>query len=151
MIRFRRSFLYVLLVVLLATFSSDWLRSQSGGTLNGHPVRLDATGNLLAWTPIEADAYDQLLGWSTNFLLNGVPTGSNGLKLYYSESYANPGNPITGAGWPHNPAGLYSMLPDSGLSYYAYSGSVPMANLVRDVLTYQLDHGMTPSTWHWPS
>lgn len=26
-----------------------------------------------------------------------------------------------------------------------------MTNLVRDVLTHQLDHGMTPSTWNWPS
>ena len=42
------------------------------------------------------------------------------------------------------------MLTDSGLFYYAYSGNIAMANLVRDVLTYHLDHGMTPSTWNWP-
>ncbi len=146
MIRFRRSLVsvHVLVVLLLATFSSGWLRSQAGGTLNGHPVRLDATGNLLAWTPVQAVAYNQVLGWSTNFLLNGVPTGSNGLKLYYSESYANPGNPSPGPAGRTTRPGLYSMLTDSGLAYYAYSGNVAMANLVRDVLTYQLDHGMTP-------
>ena len=43
------------------------------------------------------------------------------------------------------------MLTDSGTAYYAYSGNVGMMNLVRDVLTYELDHGMTPSTWAWPN
>ena len=99
---------------------------------------------------VQGDAYDQVLGLATNFFLTGMPTAPNGMKLYYSESYANHTDPLTGAGWPHNPAGLYSMLTDSGLLYYAYSGNVAMANLVRDVLTFDLDHGLTPSTWNWP-
>jgi hypothetical protein len=146
--RSRRFLQGSVIVLLLSTLASGSLRGQ--GSLNGHTVRLDAAGKLLAWAPAQGDAYDQVLGLAANFLLTGVPTAPNGLKLYYSESYAT-GNPLTGAGWPHNPAGLYAMLTDSGLLYYAYSGNIAMANLVRDVLTYQLDHGMTPSTWHWPS
>ena len=148
--RLPRLHVFRALVVLLFTVLP--LASVLGqSSLNGHTVKLDASGKLLAWPTVQGDAYDQVLGLATNYLLNGVPTAPNGLKLYYSESYANPGNPVTGAGWPHNPAGLFSMLTDSGLSYYAYSGNVAMANLVRDVLTHQLDHGMTPSNWHWPS
>jgi hypothetical protein len=91
-----------------------------------------------------------VLALAANYLLNGVPTASNGKPLYYSYSYAYPGNPVSPADWPHNPAGLYAMLTDSGLAFYAYSGNVAMTDLVRDVLTHHLDHGMTPSTWHWP-
>ncbi len=146
-----RSLFHGTLVLLLATFAGGSLCGQSGGSLNGHTVRLDSSNKLMAWPAVQEGAYDQVVGLATNFLLNGVPTAPNGLKLYYSESYANPGNPLTGAGWPHNPAGLYSMLTDSALNFYAYSGNAAAANLARDVLTYQLDHGMTPSTWHWPS
>ena len=123
-----------LIVLLLIPLPSSSAHAQS---LNGHAVRLDASGKLLAWPLVQGDAYDQVLGLATNFFLNGVPTAPNGMKLYYSESYANHTDPLTGAGWPHNPAGLYSMLTDSGLLYYAYSGNVAMANLVRDVLTYR--------------
>ncbi len=145
-----RRFSAFLLVACLLTAATPTTSVMAQTSLNGHTVQLDATGKLLAWPSVQANAYDQVLTLASNYLVSGVPTGSNGLKLYYSESYANPGNPVTGAGWPHNPAGLYSMLTESGLLYYAYSGNVAMANLVRDVLTYQLDHGMTPTTWNWP-
>ncbi len=131
--------------------SHSLLSAQSGSTLNGHQVRLEQGGKLLAWPPAQTDAYDQVLGLSTNFLLTGVPNANNGLKLYYTYSYADPGTPLQPVGWPHNPAGVFAMLTDSGLGYYAYSGQSGMANLVRDVLTYHLDHGMTPATWNWPS
>jgi hypothetical protein len=146
----RRS-LQILIVLLVVTLTSDSLYSQSTGTLNGHTVRLDANGKLLAWGAVQGDAYDQVLTLATSFLLNGVPTASNGLKLYFTYSYAFPGNPVRPANWPHNPAGLYSMLTDSALAYYAYSGNAAIMGLVGSVLTYQLDHGMTPSNWNWPN
>jgi beta-lactam-binding protein with PASTA domain len=119
--------------------------------LNGHAVRLDANNKLLAWPSVQANAYDQVLALATNYLLTGVPTGPAGLPYYYVYSYGYPGNPVRPeGGWPHNPAGLFAMFTDSGLAYYAYSGNVAMMNLVRDVLTYHLDHGMTPSNWNWP-
>ncbi len=118
-------FLPLVLTLGLALFPPGDVSAQS--SLNGHPVRLDGTGSLLAWPPVQNEAYDQVLDLASDFLLNRVPTGPNGLKLYFSESYANHTNPVTPSGWPHNPAGLYSMLTDSGLSYYAYSGNVAMA------------------------
>ena len=130
--------------------TSGSLHGQS--TLNGHTVQLDSNNKLLAWPAVQGDAYNQVLRLSTNYLLTGVPLGPSGLRLYYTYSYAYPGNPVQADnGWPHNPAGLYSMLTDTGLQYFTYLGNVAMTNLVRDVLTYQLNHGMTPSNWDWPS
>ena len=99
----------VLLAIIIAR--SDAVQTQS--TLNGHTVRFDSEGKLLSWVANQSAAYDQILALNTNFLLNGVPTGSNGLKLYYSYSYISPST-LQPANWPHNPAGLYAMFADSG-------------------------------------
>ena len=122
----------LLVAALLASTSTH---SQSGGTLNGHPVRFGPDGKLLSWLTTQSTAYDQVLALNTGFLLNGVPNASNGLKLYYSYSYASPSTLQPSSGSPHNPAGLYAMLTDSGLAYAAYSGNTAIMNLVRDVLT----------------
>jgi beta-lactam-binding protein with PASTA domain len=119
-------------------------------TINGHTVQYDASGKLLAWPAVQGDAYDQVIGLATNALLNSVPTAANGLPLYYSYSYAT-GDPLVPANWPHNPGSLYSMLTDSGLAYSAYSGNSAMATLVGNLLTYDLDNGLTKSNWDWPS
>lgn len=115
----RRRALHVLLVVLLTGLAAGSPHGQSGANLNGHPVKRDATAKLLAWPAVQGNAYGEVVTLAANYLLTGIPTASNGMKLYYSESYAT-GNPLVGAGWPHNPAGLYSMLADSGLLYYEY-------------------------------
>ena len=139
----------LILFALLALHRGVPVQGQSA--LNGHTVKLDSQNKLLAWTSDQANAYDQVLSLSTNYLLTGVPRGPGGLQILLRLQLRGSGHPSpAGNGWPHNPAGLYAMLTDSGTAYYAYSGNVAMMNLVRDVLTYQLDHGMTPATWAWP-
>ena len=45
--------------------------------------------------------------------------------------------------WPHNPAGLYAMITESALKYYAYSGNAALLNQAQALVTWHLDHGMT--------
>jgi len=136
------------IVFCAAALLSGCVHEQKENTLNGHTVRLDGRGKLLSWVANQNGAYHHVLKLATTFLLNDVPTASNGLKLYYTYSYALP-NTMAPGDWPHNPAGLYAMLTDSGLAYWAYSGNPAIMTLVHDVLSYHLDHGMTPVHWHW--
>jgi hypothetical protein len=121
------------------------------GNLNGHSVFADATGKLIPWTPNPTDGYSTVIGLSFNFLLNSVPNDpSTGKPAYYSRSYLN-SNTQAVVDWPHNPAGLYSMLTESALKYYGYTGNVAFMQLVENVATWHLDHGMTSATDNWPS
>lgn len=118
-------------------------------TLNGHTVVLDSSGKVIPWTTNPGDGYGTVINSAWNYLLNTVPNDSaNGKPGYYSHSYMSPDTQQL-AGWPHNPAGLYSMLTESALKYYAYSGDIRPVNLAKGVASWQLTHGMTSSTDNW--
>lgn len=122
----------------------------SSHTLNGHAIRLDVQGKIIPWTNPPSEGYGQVMALAWSYLLNDVPTEQNGLKAYYAYSMMDP-DTNTSVNWPHNPAGLYAMLTDSALSYYAYSGDPAVMMLAQNVVNYHLDNGMTPPTWSWPS
>ena len=47
--------LFALIVLLLSAFISPAVHGQA--SLNGHTVKLDATGKLLAWPAVQGDSY----------------------------------------------------------------------------------------------
>ena len=115
---------------------------------NTHTVVLDGDGKLLSWAQPQDKAYDRVVHLAWDFLLNKVRVEPNGLKSYYTYCCLD-GNTMKGGSWPHNPAGLFAMLADSGAAYYAYSGDRRVIDLVKGVLDYQLAHGSTPANWKW--
>ncbi len=118
-------------------------------TLNGHPVILDSTNKIIPWTADPADGYGQVVTIAWDYFLNRVPNDPATRKpAYFSQSYLNPDSQQV-AGWPHNPAGLYAMLIESALKYYAYSGDLAAVQKAEALATHHLDNGMTPSTWVW--
>ena len=124
-------------------------RAFAAASLNGHPVVLDGTGGIIPWTANPGDGYGTVIDNAWNYLLNSVPNDPiNGKPAYYSHSYMNPDTqqPV---GWPHNPAGLYSMLTESALKYYAYSGNIAPMNLVKDLANWQLRNGMSSPNDNW--
>ncbi len=124
--------------------------SPTLGTLNGHTVLAYPTGKIIPWTPNANDGYDTVMKLAWNYLLNNVPDDpQTGKPAYYSRSYIDP-NTQQMVDWPHNPAGLYAMLIESALKYYAYSGNTNVMQLANDVAIWQLDHGMTLTTDSWP-
>lgn len=53
--------------------------------------------------------------------------------------------------WQHNPANVYALFVDSVVGWYPYSGDEEAAQVVRQMLDYQLAHGTTPADWGWRS
>ncbi len=53
--------------------------------------------------------------------------------------------------WPHSPAGTYSMLTDSAILSFPFTGDAAMMSAVKAVLSYHLAHGMTKATDSWAS
>ena len=123
----------------------------AASTLNGHPVALDQYGRVIPWTSTPGDGYGQVIDSAWRYLLGSVPNdSSNGKPAYFSHSYLDPDTQVP-AGWPHNPAGLYAMLIESALKYYAYSGDAAPVALAKNVASWQLAHGMTSPTDNWGS
>jgi hypothetical protein len=119
-------------------------------TLNGHRVVLDAQGKLLSWVTPQEKAYDRVMRLAWDFLLRSAVVEPNGLKSYFAYCCIDQ-KTLRGTAWPHNPAGVYAMLVDSALAYYAYSGDRAVVELVQALLDYQLAHGTTPAHWNWGS
>jgi hypothetical protein len=122
--------------------------SSKAQVFNTHSVVLDGHGSLLSWVQPQDKAYDRVVGLAWDFLMNKVQVEPNGRKSFYTYCCID-GTTMKGGPWPHNPAGLFSMLTDSSSTYYAYSGDRKVVDLVKGLLDYQLAHGTTPANWKW--
>lgn len=117
-------------------------------TLLGHKVRLDADHRLLSWSTAGAP-YAHVAGLAWRTLETRFPVQDNGVETWLANSRFDPAT-FEGVNWPHNPAGLYAMLTDSAVRWYAFSGDRAAVDLARKALDYQLAHGTTPAGWDWP-
>lgn len=110
-------------------------------------MRLDPEHKLLSWWAGDAPfAHVARLAWDA--LETKFPVQDNGLETWLASSRFDP-TTCGGVNWPHNPAGLYAMLTDSAVLWYAFSGDHRSLDLVRKALDHQLAHGTTPDGWVW--
>lgn len=118
-------------------------------TIVGHPLRVDPDHKLLPWSRLPSP-YAHVAGLAWHALETKFPVQDNGLPTYLAWSRFDPVT-FEGVSWPHNPAGLYAMLSESAVLWYAFSGDDEAVRLIRRALDYQLDHGTTPREWSWAS
>jgi len=140
------------------------MRAQTAGTtqdfyvnsqLPYHYAVLDGSGKLLAWYhPEKNQGYDKFLRLDWDFLEHKVPIDKRtGVKVYLGYPMYDP-ETYQGSmtqHWQHNPAGTFAHLMDALLGWYPYSGDTEAISILREMLDYQLAHGMTPAGWNWSS
>ena len=132
-----------------------WLLTTNallGDQLFSHQVRLDDQGKLLSWVASDAP-YDQILrtDWA---MFERIPVQPDGYRTYFTYPEFNgpndPSKPLfEGRPWAHNPAGVFTMLTDSAILYYAYSGDTVVMDRVREMLDHMLKYGTTSVTDSW--
>ncbi len=76
------------------------------------------------------------------------PPQDNGVETWLANSRFDP-DTFEGVNWPHNPAGLYAMLTDSAVLWYAFSGDRAAVDVASKALDHQIARGTTPGTWDW--
>ena len=113
-----------------------------------HVVVLDGTGRILSWATPQEAAYDEVSRRATTWLLERSPVAPNGLPVYYSYSTLS-ADGRRALQWPHNPAGLYAMMVEYALAWYAYSGDRRLAEVVTGLLDHQLAFGTTGPDDAW--
>jgi hypothetical protein len=121
--------------------------STSPATIMGRRVRSDEQHRLLAW-PREDAPYAHVARLAWQALEHKFPVQENGVETWLAYSRFDP-ETFEGINWPHNPAGLYAMLTDSAVLWYAFSGDAAAVDLARKGLDYSLAHGTTPADWDW--
>ncbi|HUD47498.1 MAG TPA: hypothetical protein VMR33_11745 [Candidatus Baltobacteraceae bacterium] len=117
-----------------------------------HDVRLDTQGKLLSW--VDSDApYGSIIrnDWE---MFEKIPVQPDGYRTYFTYPEFNglndPAQPLfSGRFWVHNPAGLFAMLTDSAILYYAYSGDKIVTDRVREMLDHMIAFGTTDATDSW--
>jgi hypothetical protein len=133
--------------------------------LNGHPVSLDNKGVLTTWLS-PTGWFDQVITRAWAFLatvpqaVQAAPfnstiliTGGDGRPhpaFYFYSFFIVNSAPLQPAAYKHNPAGLYSMIIDSALAYYSYSGDAEAIRVATRVLDYDLAYGLTNAVGAWP-
>jgi hypothetical protein len=115
-----------------------------------HRAVLDRNGKLLAWYRPEANlGYDRVLRLGWDFIERRVPRDRrSGAKVYLRYAVFD-GRTLRGIYWQHNPAFVHASFVDSVVAWYPYSGDRRAIAAVREMLDYQLDHGLTPARWAW--
>jgi hypothetical protein len=138
---------------------------EPSDVLNGHPVVVDSAGTLTTWLP-QTGWFDQVITRAWRFLaqvpaaVQAAPFNSANLLLgadgqphptfYFYSFFVVDSDPFQPAPYKHNPAGLYSMIIDSALAYYPYSGDEQAIDLAAKLLDYDLAYGLTKDDGAWP-
>jgi len=123
----------------------------AGSTINTHAVVLDASGKILSWVPQQDQAYSTVVANAWNYLLNNVPSDpTNHMPNYYSYSYQDPDTQQS-VGWPSDPGSLYSMLIESAMEWYQFSGDSRVLQFAQNIANWDIGHGMTSATAVWPN
>jgi hypothetical protein len=139
--------------MILVAFVSFAAARAADERLLWHPVRLDESGKLLSWSNADSPYHDVVSrAWN---VFKKIPVQPNGYKTYFTYPvFYGPNDPahplFSGRNWTHNPAGLFAMLCDSAILYYAYSGDPEVMPLVRAMLDHQIARGSTEKTDAWP-
>jgi hypothetical protein len=121
--------------------------------LNGQTAWGDPANNnaLVSWLLPQSTAFATTVEKAIDFLLNRVPMDpATGLPLYYSQSCFNIGDPLSITNYQYNPAGLLSMLIDSGIGWSQLSGDARLLNLSQKLADFHLANGLTSSLAAWP-
>ncbi len=130
-----------------ATIGLRPAETGSPAEIIGHPVRTDANRRLLSWSDTDCP-YALVARLAFHALETKFPAQDNRLPTWLGYSRFDP-DTFEGIAWPHNPAGLYAMLTESAVLWYAFSGDQAALDLARRALDYQIDHGTTPRQWDW--
>lgn len=150
-------FLLVIYLPVLCVSQIDVSNYTSNDPIfNNHKVILDKDGKLLPWYQPDALAYDQFLKQRWNFIKTKVPNCpgpgpiSSYPQYYFYCAYIIKDGELIPDSWMND---LGERIPnwfESARLYYAYTGDTSVMGIVKKLIDYTLEHGITPSSFNWP-
>ncbi len=124
---------------------------------NTHPVVLDEQSKIIPWTKPQSKAYDHFLRERWNFIKYNVPNSpgpeprSSYPQYYFYCAYREKNGTLEPDQWMND---LGEKIPnwfESARLYYAYTGDSTVMTIVRNMVDYTLEHGISPAHFSWPN
>lgn len=140
--------------VLAQTAARDL--DQQPASLNNHRVLLDEQSKIISWISPQSIAYDRFLKQRWNFIksLNANVHGPSG-QLYppyfFHCAYRVKNGILEPDTWMNDIGEKIPNWFESARLYYAYTGDTIVMDLVKRLVDYSLDHGISPADFSWPN
>ena len=149
---FRKLIFFSLAVLMLSSCGNNakQILSEQGillkDSIQYHPVRVDAHGNILPWySSNPGESYDTVISLVWNFWKN-MEIDSNGLKYYMNHQVWKPEHDMRGLGGDQ-----LNMALSSWTLLFAYTGDTMIIDNMRYIADYYLQHSYSSPTDKWPS
>lgn len=123
---------------------------------NTHKVVLDDHQKIISWIMPQSHAYDIFLRKRWEFILNHVPASpgpaprSNYPMYYFYCAYRTKDGSLIPDTWMNDVGEKIPNWFESARLYYAYTGDTTVMGVVRRLIDYSLDHGISPANFSWP-
>jgi hypothetical protein len=147
-----------LLLFPMLVFSQKTSVNNENGkdTINDHKVVLDKNGKLLPWYQPAGFAYDDFLRKRWDFVKTKTPNAPGpGVTAKYPQYYFYCAFlPVKDSVLPDNWMNdIGEKIPnwfEAARLYYAYTGDSSVMKIVKDLVDYHLQNGVSPSDFSWP-
>jgi hypothetical protein len=152
--RLKHPLWFLLVTAILAVLNAMTAAAQTypNAQMPWHSIVLDSQGRILAWyQPDKNLGYDQFLKLDWDFMEHKIPIDTvTGVKVYLTAPIFD-GKTLQGVSWQVNPPSTFSHFMDMLLGWYPYSADAEAIGVLREMLDYQIAHGLTPADWEWAS
>ena len=142
-------------LILLTAFSVN-VNSQSDTLFCTHNVSLDSTGKIIPWYVPADKAYDHFLHLRWDFIKTRVPLSPGPLprslypQYYFYCAYKDNHGTLEPDTWMNDVGEKIPNWFESARLYYAYTGDMSVMNIVKGMVDYDLNHGISSSGSEWP-
>ena len=123
---------------------------------NTHPVVLDSEGKLLPWYGPAEKAYDHFLRLRWNFIKTRVPYSpgpaprSDYPQYFFYCAYRDKNGKLELDAFMNDVGEKIPNWVESARLFYAYTGDASVIDIVKKLVDYTLDHGISPAGFAWP-
>ena len=147
----------ILLIMLLCIgFRTLPAQTNQPDSLAGHKIILDNQHKIIPRTMPVSKAYDEFLHLRWNFIKNQVPMSpgppprSEYPQYYFYCAFKPHDGILEPDTWMNDVAEKIPNWFESARLYYAYTGDSSVMHIVKGMVDYDLDHGMSPPDHAWP-
>jgi hypothetical protein len=123
----------------------------------GHQLVLDSQNKILPWCTPQAKAYDHFLHLRWDFIKTKVPNSpepaprSNYPQYYFYCAFVDKNGQLEPDTWMNDVGEKIPNWFENARLYYAYTGDTSVMLIVKGMIDYCLNYGISPASFAWPN
>jgi hypothetical protein len=130
--------------------------SEKADSIATHKVVLDNQSKIVSWITPQSIAYDRFLHQRWKFIRTRVPDSpgpaprSSYPQYYFYCAFWDRNGKLDPDTWMNDIGEKIPNWFESARLYYAYTGDTTVMKIVKNLIDYTMEHGISPSTFAWP-